>query len=133
MAMNKAEKAMLEQAEDDLRAADREIRLHQITRILPLIPPDVPPPGADALYADFTSGWLFNSHNLKVYRVESTATAHYTHFDDNGKRSPRASGSQGRRHLYSTEELAREALRREAMRNLALKLLDMEKSNERDD
>lgn len=129
MAMNKAEKAMLEQAENDLKAADREVRLHQVTRILPLISPDVAAPGSDAPYGTVTSGWLFNSHSLTVYRAESSSIAHYTCFASDGKCSTRASGSQGSRHLYSTKALAREALRRKAMRELAIKLLDMETSD----
>jgi len=121
MAMNKAEKALLQAAQD-------ELRMRELFALLPRIPPDIPAPTGSCQAIE---GWSFNSHRnyMSVSRKYSTCSSHYTVDENGAKVGP---GTQGSRALYSTKELAFEAMKRDYAWNAALKLLETVKLYERD-
>ena len=101
MAMNKKEQA-------ELAAAKREARLRELIVLQPRIPPDIPAP----VEGKQTCGWKFNPYGntLNVVRCLSTSAMH-CQLDNKGRRV----GSERRisAALYSTRELAFEAVKRE--------------------
>lgn len=123
MAMNKAEKAALEAAQD-------EARVRELFVLLPLIPPDIPAPSSANDHKE-TKGWLagFNgNYSISVSRIRSTVASH-DNITADGKNI--GSGTQGARALYSTKELAVEAAKRAYLWRIAKELLEKVKHYER--
>jgi hypothetical protein len=123
MAMNKAEKAALEAAQD-------EARLRELFVLLPLIPPDIPAPGRANGHAS-AEGWLASCHrsySITVGKVRSTVSCHDNLTADGRKMG---SGRQGAVALYSTKELAVEAAKRAHLWDFATGFLAKVKSYER--
>lgn len=123
MAMNKAEKAALEAAQD-------EARLRALFVLLPLIPPDIPAPSHANGYEE-TVGYLGNcngSYSISVSKIRSTVANHDNITEDGRKIG---SGTQGARALYSTKALAVEAAKRQYLWRFARDFLDKVKCYER--
>lgn len=95
MAMNKAEKAELEEAR----------RQAAFRRTMPVQRDVLPPPTTP----DYAEGWDFNTHSKTVWLGWTTCISHGTGPAPVGKRH--YSGSQGARSMFSTKELALRALR----------------------
>lgn len=74
--------------------------------------PDVAPPDFGC---DPTSGFLFNSHSIRVYPAWSFLSSHVTDRIDGSR-------SQGGRWLFSTRDLAFQAMRRELEMRFAKEL-----------
>jgi hypothetical protein len=116
MAMNKAEKAMLEEA----------LRQAAFRRTAP-IQRDVPAPRAWS--AGYTEGWDFNSYSLEVLPRWSSCVGH------GSGPAPAAgarhiSGSQGGRDLFSTKERALQAMRWEVEEKAATDLRKIDRAIE---
>lgn len=115
MAMNKKEQAALEEAQ-------REVKLHQLCVLLPPLGPDLPPPAAGTLQP-VTLGWQFNSHrnSQRVFPAMSGIVRHKLGSHD--EKSQHGWGQKGI-WLYSTKELATEAMKRAVIRGALNLLLD---------
>lgn len=123
MAMNKAEKAALEAAQDEARA-------RALFVLLPLIPPDIPAPSSESNYEE-TVGYLAScngNYSISVSRIRSTVASH-DNITADGKKI--GSGTQGARALYSTKELAVEAAKRAYLWRIAKEFLEKVKNYER--
>lgn len=116
MAMNKAEKAALELAQNELAVA-YALRWSDLKRI----EPDVPPPKNGGSLDALSVGWTYNSYSGCVMPACSSSINHAIgHFGD--KTPPKRTTSQRAIHLYSTEVLALKALRQEMERKFASSL-----------
>lgn len=116
MAMNKAEKAALELAQNEVDIA-YALRWSDLKRI----DPDVPPPKPGGPLSALSVGWMFNSHSTAVVRACSSSISHAV--SSQGDREPPSrTTTQGARHLYSTEVLALKAMRQEMERKFASSL-----------
>lgn len=115
MAMTKKEQAVLAEAQ-------REVKLHQLCVLLPPLEPDLPPPGS-CLSQPVTLGWQFNSHrnSQRVFPAMSDTVRHKLGSHDEKSQH---GWSQKGIWLYSTRELATEAMKREVIRKTLNALLD---------
>ena len=115
MAMNKKEQAALAEAE-------REVKLHQLCVLLPPLEPDLPPPAYDS-GPSAVLGWHFNAHrnSQRVYPAMSGVVRHKLGNHDEHDSS---CWRQGSIWLYSTKELAAEAMKRAAVRDAMSDLLN---------
>ena len=116
MAMNKAEKAALELAQNELAIA-YALRWSDLKRI----EPDVPPPRTGGTLDALSVGWTFNAYSCAVIMACSSSISHA--FGQTGdKQPPKKTTSRGAKHLYSTEVLALKAMRQEMERKFASSL-----------
>lgn len=115
MAMNKKEQAALADAQ-------REVKLHQLCVLLPPLEPDLPPPSG-ASGPDTVLGWSFNSHrnSQRVFPAISGLCRHKLGTHD--EKSVHG-WTQNGIWLYSTKELATEAMKRAVVRGTMSDLLD---------
>lgn len=109
MAMNKAEKAALEDA-----------KTQAALRWTAPVEPDVPAPSYNSK-PGIAEGYHYNSYSLAVPKMWSTSLYH-----GQGERS-KYGGSQGSRSLYSTKLLALRAMRHSIECECAKKLRDIDR------
>ena len=105
MAMNKAEKAALELAQNELAVA-YALRWSDLKRI----EPDVPPPKTGSSLDALSVGWTYNSYSGCVMPACSSSIDHAIGRAGD-KTPPKKTTSQHAISLYSTEVLALKALR----------------------
>lgn len=115
MAMNKKERAYVEQLEEQLRLA-------KALRFTESVEPDVAPPTDNT---KLSKGFLFND-SFNYYRVEPACSSIIYHGFGRNDRTT----TQGARHLYSTRSLALRAMRHCAEQRCALMLADIDRQIE---
>ena len=109
---------MTKKEREEMQALRDELAIAKAWRRTGPVPCDLPAPSG--IYAEQTSGWVFNSHSLRAQRAWSGVAIHGIGYaTEKEHRASRNCASQRAIPLYSTEELALRAMRYEIEKEAA--------------